>query len=339
MHRENYHIGSYSDLIDAVAGVASDELDIAGLSFDKEFGCTIKFDGGDWDGKFDTVLAKLLVDVEKAVKTSFREYAQQNELDWLLAEVRQVRVKALVNPGCTEYKIFFDWIGNLLKDMQTDKSKLIALGIIGATVVGVLVGNTALNTYERVTSKAKDEETKQIMVQAIAETSRYEDKLIAPIRDLAGRLKKDDEVLFEESSSKFNKKLIKKTFGEPTSDIRTTVWVDGKYTVRRVDLKDDTATLEVEGRLLTASLKTLDDISRKSLSAMVGDGLDKKIAPDIDLQLSLHIEGEKNELYITGIDTPRETAVDLLVALGKARLTKMGPIQEQAKLPMSDDSQ
>jgi len=339
MHRDNYLIESYPDLLDAVVGIASDELDISGLFFDKNFGCTIKFDGEDWDGKFDTVLAKLLVDVEKAIKFSFRDYAQQNELDWLLAEVRQVRVKAVVNPGCTEYKIFFDWIGSLLKDMQTDKSKLIALGIIGATVVGVLIGYPAINTFERVTNKAKDEETKQLMVQAISESAKYNDKLVAPIRDLASRLKKDDSVQFEESQTKFDKKQLKKTFGEPTPDIKATMWVDGKYTVRRVDLKDDTATLEVEGRLLTASLKTLDDTSRKKLSEMVGDGLDKKIAPDVEIQLSLHIEGEKNELYITGLDSPRETAIPLLVALGKARLTKMGPIQEQAKLPLANSDQ
>ena len=337
MHNGIHLIKTFPQFVDAIADMATGELEIKNLTFDNDFGCRIKLEGEDWDGRIDTVLAKLLIDIEVAVKSSFRDYGYQNEINELLDEIKHIKVKAVVNFGCTDYKIFFGWIERVLKTMKTEKSKLIALGLISATIMGIILGHTAINTHERIITKAKDEETKQLMAKALVDVAKYENKLTSPVRYFAGRLKKDDRVHFEEATDSLTKDQIKNMFGEIEPDFRTTVNVDGQYIVRKVDLKVDEATFDVEGQLIRASMKTLEDSGRKHIADLVGDGINHREAPAIDLKVSLHIEGSKTEIYIIGIGAPRKESVNILTALGSLKLKSIAKEQLQAQLPMSDD--
>jgi hypothetical protein len=321
-------ISTLEQLIGSAAAVLNGEIQIQEISLSENFICTIQIKGEEYEGYVDYGIASFIVELQrsihKAIRTSKSDLSLQERRDL----IHRIKVKAQIRKNCSIVDLILDKTFDAAFSVMTNNQ----IFIIILAAMGVYFGNKVIQTIAEVKSKAKDEETKQKLMEYAVDALEQAKIINTPMAKLAGRLSKDDTIKFENVDRPLTKQEAKELYSEVEEPVSETIYVDDEYEITGASLEKRYALLKKGSVTILASTQLLNPDSRKYLFETFKEAAIQEKTFQMSLQVTMSIEGFNKSYYVTAIGEKREGSVTLAEIALRFKDTMFDDAPRQASL-------
>lgn len=330
--------------------------DLTSISISDDFTLEICLHGETWDGLLDYRVGEFLTTLQKDVFTIYNKATHNNvSLRSKHDQIEPLTVKVSVKKKCLSLRLFFKFLTKIAPYM---KSEDLAKVLIAASIVA------GFSFYQHV-ERDKAISTEQIHAKANVELARIESNeriqkaiassqvdLVKEVREavvtsidsaisaqnhkavIAKHMAKEDKLQID--GVNLTKDNAKNLFTPPKSEIQsvtTSHYIDGTYPIKSVSFEEHQISLDVEGKVVKALTKFLDEKTKKQLYDIYKQADLENRVPKASLWLVAEIKGyELVETAVTGIGTKRPDSKKLHDLLTPKQKIKKQPPKEQLKL-------
>lgn len=321
------YIVTRENIMDTLILISNDALDVTGITFSDDLRVHIKIQGERWTGSVNYIIAQYIIKLQKNILSVHNRIFPDEKLSLqdIKKSYRFLLIEVDIKEGCTE-------IFALLRDIiESQFTKVISKGIdkmsgkeiiaLIAIVYSLYCGKEIILEDLRQDSAAtarieqstldklrevNNQETRKILIDQVGNALSIVKNNSDSFRHLRSSLSAEDTIIaadFGESLFGYEAKNKKRGTAE-----ESTVYVDGKYTLKGIKISPNTASISSEsGDDITASIEMLSDADKIILHDLNKDGDLNSQCPVIELHITALLkDGALASYFIVGVnDSPR----------------------------------
>jgi len=297
------------------------------ISISDSFVGTMHFRGSKWQGRVDKDVAIFLLDTQKQIRKTYKKAARINSIQPINYE-KSINFELEVKDGTTTIVSILEKLLAVPLMNISSEHALYALIVISCTILGMKI----IDTKSELLRQAKDEETKQKLIQMHQSVIADIQKSLKPAVRFVKRMHSDDTLELNYSNAKLSRDEAIQHFSVECTPESLTFIVDDIYDVTNVHLKTTKVTLEVRGIRFTASIEDLSDDDKVALFSAIDEAGVASVWPSLALQLTLSINGADRFARVVGIGDKRPGTVSIEHALFVSGIADDN--RQQRRLPL-----
>ena len=293
-------INSSKDIISAIHKLDLNELSVDEVKFGDGLGYTLTLKGKNWDGKFDAAIAKIVIQIQDLIFTSYARINEQSLRRVKSSLSQDLRVTVAVGDGSSIINIDIKKALETLLGNLTQTQSFIALLL----VIGAFASLCSLNMYLTHVEKM---EARQLVKDMTIHDEKMAESFDRLAKTIVGAMQKSDTITISSTGEVLTRDELKARFPSVDSNSRTE-YIDGSYKFFQLNTKNDYKAIieDISG----VSTKAFVMLSQNDLKVLAERLLDHEF---VDVQINATVDDSNKiiEARIIKLDKPRADAISL----------------------------